>query len=157
MISLETLGFDLKTMMQDWQDALSACLAEREHIGFYNLPGLMLSELKELKQNVKNISEEIDTFVLIGIGGSSLGTQAIIHALKKPTSKKRFFCLDNSDPVLLEEIWAQVDPKKTIWNVVSKSGGTTETLINFAIIYERLKAELAENIKNHIIYSNLNN
>jgi len=95
-------------------------------------------------------------FILIGIGGSSLGAIATIQALTHPFRNlqpaatrvgPRFFVLDNPDPEKVKATLETVDLKTTLVNVVSKSGQTAETAANFLVVrdamYEALGAEQA--------------
>jgi len=49
--------------------------------------------------------------------------------------------VDNIDPDALEAAWRAGDPARTCWVVVSKSGGTTETLAQAAVVRRRLVEE----------------
>lgn len=91
--------------------------------------------------------ELYDDFILIGIGGSSLGAIATIQALCHPyrnllpKSKRvgpRFFVLDNPDPEKVKATLETVDLSKTLVNVVSKSGQTAETAANFLVVRDAL-------------------
>ncbi len=97
-----------------------------------------------------------DDFILIGIGGSSLGAIATIQALTHPfrnllpaerRAGPRFFVLDNPDPEKVAATLETVDLSKTLVNVVSKSGQTAETAANFLAVrdamYRALGAEQA--------------
>lgn len=86
-------------------------------------------------------------FILIGIGGSSLGAIATIQALCHPYRNllpddqrdgPRFFVLDNPDPEKVAATLATVDLPKTLVNVVSKSGQTAETAANFLVVRDAL-------------------
>jgi glucose-6-phosphate isomerase len=68
----------------------------------------------------------------LGTGGSSLGIQALCHALR--SSKVRFDFFDNIDPILFVEKLSNVDLSNTGVLVVSKSGNTAETLVQLATI-----------------------
>lgn len=86
-------------------------------------------------------------FILIGIGGSSLGAIATIQALCRPyrnllsdeeRSGPRFFVLDNPDPEKVRATIETVDLANTLVNVVSKSGQTAETAANFLVVRDAL-------------------
>lgn len=63
--------------------------------------------------------------LLIGIGGSALGVQLVGQALLD--QPRRLLSIDNADPRAIAETLAQIDAKKTIPVVVTKSGNTAET------------------------------
>jgi len=89
--------------------------------------------------------------VVLGIGGSALGNTALFNALSSPYHNDdppgelpRLFVLDNVDPDLVGEWIEHFDPTKTLFNVISKSGGTAETMSQFLIFRELLIRALGE-------------
>lgn len=95
--------------------------------------------------------ERYDDFILIGIGGSSLGAIATIQALTHPyrnllapekRNGPRFFVLDNPDPEKVKATLETVNLSKTLVNVVSKSGQTAETAANFLVVRDAMYAAL---------------
>lgn len=110
----------------------------------------------EIAEFAADARERFTDFILIGIGGSSLGAIATIQALTHPfrnllpADKRvgpRFFVLDNPDPEKVRATLETVDLSKTLVNVVSKSGQTAETAANFLVVrdamYDALGAEQA--------------
>lgn len=88
-------------------------------------------------------------FILVGIGGSSLGAIATIQALTHPYRNllpdgvrvgPRFFVLDNPDPEKVAATLEMVDLPNTLVNVVTKSGQTAETMANFLVARQALEA-----------------
>ena len=120
---------------------------------------------KSYKNNFKkkNLSQykRNSNFRLIGMGGSSLGAQAIYGFLKKKI-KKNFVFIDNISSLPYEKT------KKNITNlVVSKSGNTIETIVNSNILIKKKDKnifitenknsylyKLAKKLKAEIIYHN---
>ncbi|HEU0051057.1 MAG TPA: glucose-6-phosphate isomerase, partial [Patescibacteria group bacterium] len=90
-----------------------------------------------------------ENLLVLGIGGSDLGTRAILEAL--PHKKRVVFAGDNMDPVELNRVLCKLDLKKTAVNVVSKSGNTLETLASFMIVREKLKRIVGKNFAQQII------
>ncbi len=76
------------------------------------------------------------TFAQIGIGGSSLGPEMLISSLQKNDTKFVFF--NNVDADDFAKKLSQIDLQDTLFYVVSKSGGTAETMAAFAIIANKL-------------------
>ena len=70
------------------------------------------------------------TIVLIGMGGSILGAEAINNFLKKKIKKKIYF-FDNLDPKKIANFKKEKNLKKILFLIISKSGNTIETLSNF--------------------------
>ncbi|MCP5060649.1 MAG: glucose-6-phosphate isomerase [bacterium] len=84
----------------------------------------------------------------IGIGGSSLGAEAIWRALAHPQHNllprsrrggPRIHFIDNVDPESLGALLEWVDLKTALVHVVSKSGGTVETAAGFQIVRAALE------------------
>ncbi|MBI5180197.1 MAG: glucose-6-phosphate isomerase [Nitrospirae bacterium] len=126
---------------------------------FFDLPYQDITEIINAADDVK---KEFDNFVLIGIGGSSLGPKALHKALNPPyynelPKEKRKGCpkiyfLENVDPDSLNAVLDAIDLKKTVFNVITKSGSTSETMANFLLVRERLvEAVGKEKAKRHII------
>lgn len=92
-----------------------------------------------------------ENVVVLGIGGSALGNLALHAALSSPyhdhvppKGLPRLFVLDNVDPDLVGEWLDRFDPTQTLFNVVSKSGGTAETMSQFLVFREALIERLGE-------------
>ncbi|NPA54497.1 MAG: glucose-6-phosphate isomerase [Aquificae bacterium] len=121
---------------------------------FTQLPYQDTSLIKEVANKIR---EKFDFFVLIGIGGSSLGAEMLIQSLKgldfNLNKKPKFFVMDNVDPEKFDTVLKQIEIEKTCFNVVSKSGSTVETIANFSIVLKLLKDKLGENWKNHFIFT----
>ena len=88
--------------------------------------------------------EKFTTVVQIGIGGSDLGPRAMYLALENWARKNGCFKMEakfisNVDPDDAAAVLASIDPSKTIFILVSKSGTTLETLTNEAFVKDALK------------------
>jgi len=100
-----------------------------------------------------------ENIVVLGIGGSALGNLALSGALSSPYQDvapgagiPRLFVLDNVDPDLIGEWVDHFDVSKTLFNVISKSGGTAETMSQFLIFRQKLVEVLgAEDHREHIV------
>ncbi len=92
---------------------------------------------------------DVDALVVLGIGGSALGTSALLHALapvyqewRPAAGRPRVFVLDSPDPDWLGEFLEAVPPERCHFNVVSKSGGTLETAAQFLLFYDAVRRAL---------------
>ena len=102
-----------------------------------------------------------DNILVLGIGGSALGGMAVCEALLKPywnflTEEQRnkfprIFFLDNVDPDQINGLLDILDLKKTLVNVITKSGDTAETMSQFMILKNRLQEEIGDNYVRHIV------
>ncbi len=105
--------------------------------------------------------KKFENIVVLGIGGSALGTKAVFSALRPlnhnslPQSKRgwpRLFVADNIDPEGFAALLDGLDIRKTAFNVISKSGATAETMSQFLIVYDRLKRDLGKTaLRDHLI------
>lgn len=123
--------------------AAHGALAARRAAGelpFYDLPRQDIDPILEAAAWVRG---GFDDFLLIGIGGSSLGPKATHQALAAPQYNllshearggPRMFLLENVDPRTVGSILQMVDPARTCVSVVSKSGGTAETAANYMVV-----------------------
>lgn len=114
----------------------------------------------DIIETAKSVRKNFDSFVVLGIGGSALGPMAVFQALKHlhhnelPKSKRKapkFYVEDNVDPERMAALLDIIDIKKTMFNVITKSGATSETMAQYLIIMDILKKELGADAKNHII------
>ena len=75
--------------------------------------------------------------VLIGMGGSALGAEAL-YSFFRDTIKKRFFFFDNLDQLKIEKIKKKLNLKNCLFIIISKSGNTLETLINSNLFKDKI-------------------
>lgn len=109
---------------------------------------------EQLLQDVQSLAaqkagSELRYHIVIGIGGSNLGTKAVYDALHgaadvlEPQRFPKMLFAETTDPEWLAKATALLGtldkPEQVLVSVISKSGGTTETLANFEIIMHVLK------------------
>lgn len=113
--------------------------------------------LGEMLSMADQLRDDVDHFVVLGIGGSARGARALAAALDAtPRGKKRdapeLIVADNIDPASFARLLDELDLSRTVFNVISKSGETSETMAQFLIVRERLLRELgAMDYVKHII------
>ncbi|MDQ8153487.1 MAG: glucose-6-phosphate isomerase [Gemmatimonadota bacterium] len=98
-----------------------------------------------------SVQGRYDDIVVLGIGGSSLGAIALRTALLPPAwnartatqrgGRPRLHVLDNVDPRTIAGVLDIVALPRTLFVVISKSGGTIETLAQYLVVRERLARE----------------
>jgi glucose-6-phosphate isomerase len=105
-----------------------------------------LNQIKKVIAAKKKL--DIDTIIIIGIGGSNLGTLAIHQALNgllyNETKKPQVFFADTTDPIYLSNLQQLIEnkiklKKNILLNIVTKSGSTIETTANLQVLVEPLK------------------
>ena len=117
---------------------------------------------QQVKKLVKELAPRCENLVVLGIGGSALGNIALQTALnpymynldEKQRTGPRLFVFDNVDPAQLVSFldWLQDKLDKTIFNVISKSGRTSETAAQFMIIRQLLLDKLGpDGLKDQVV------
>jgi glucose-6-phosphate isomerase len=130
-------------------------------LGFVDLPN-NTEEAKRIAAWARRTRGSFDTMVVLGIGGSALGTIALQQALRPPYwnlhGKKarhgwlRLFVYDNVDPRWAADLLSVLDLKKTIFNVISKSGTTAESLAAYFIFRKAVEQKVgAKKAPNHFV------
>jgi glucose-6-phosphate isomerase len=124
----------------------------RGPIGFFNLykDTATLQRVKDVAKDV--LDRQPENLVVLGIGGSALGTLALASALKSQyhnlmsragrKGAPRLFVMDNIDPVTFRDMMRICPPQKTVYNVISKSGSTAETVGQMMICAEAIEKKL---------------
>lgn len=113
-----------------WLDSFNQEIPNR--LGWLTAPITAEKELKEIENIGEKIKEAgISHIVLLGMGGSSLAAQVLYETLNKKDSSPDMFVLSSTHPAAVHEIEKNIDIKKTVFVVSSKSGTTLETLSFF--------------------------
>ncbi len=117
-------------------------------------------EVAELNAFGKSVRDKASAFVVLGIGGSALGPICVFNALlhlhhnelpDKMRKAPKIYVEDNVDPERMAALLDIIDIKTSYFNVITKSGETSETLSQFLILYNMLKKALGEKAaKEHI-------
>ena len=129
-------------------------------LGWVNLPSeIDQSILNPIEQIASNFKNNIDVFVVIGIGGSYLGSRAVIEAmshnfssLKKNEYPVILYAGQNISEDYLKDLLEVLEEKEYAMTVISKSGTTTEPAIAFRILKNHLENKYGKpEAKNRII------
>src|SRR3954454_15761281 len=103
--------------------------------GWLTIADAMRDEAADLMAWAKTL--DYDSVALLGMGGSSLGPEV----LRRSFGADRLHVLDSTDAGAVRELREKIDPKRTIFVVSSKSGGTLETLSHFHYFYEQAEQD----------------
>lgn len=120
-------------------------------LDFLNLPYQDLRKVKEIGKKTR----ECDYFIILGIGGSALGPKVILESLSAFNNlrkKPKVFIFDNVDPSTFKNIIEIIDLRKSVINVISKSGSTSETLASFLILW-RLIRDKKLDVREHFVFT----
>ncbi|MCQ2554600.1 MAG: glucose-6-phosphate isomerase [Clostridia bacterium] len=128
-----------------------------EFTGWLNLPEKMLSDTEKIEEAAIRIRSNSDCLVVIGIGGSYLGTRALLNYIKsisynslKKTTPDIYFIGNDLSTDHISEVIEQIGERDFSVNVISKSGTTLEPSITFRIFRELLKMRYGDDAKNRI-------
>ncbi|MBI5118159.1 glucose-6-phosphate isomerase [Candidatus Poribacteria bacterium] len=130
-------------------------------LAFMNLP-YQKEWVREIEKYARSLPGNIENFVVIGIGGSALGNIMLHSALNHPEynllsqeargGRPRMFFLDNVDPDWTTSLLEALNPRRTVFNVITKSGDTAETMANFLIARAWLMRAVGKNaLCRHIV------
>jgi glucose-6-phosphate isomerase len=128
-------------------------------------PFIPESEIDAIESAAKTLASDIDDFWSIGIGGSYLGIRAIVEAVmgsiemsnmlsreERCGTPRIFFLGQNMDPVYTANVLALMKGRRVGGSVISKSGGTVEPAIAFAIIKDLMeKSYSADEVSKRIV------
>lgn len=129
-------------------------------MGWTELPYNQKEVVEDILFTAKDIRKKFDNFVVLGIGGSALGPIAVFQALchlrhneLKRSERKapKLYVEDNVDPERMAALLSVLDLDKTVFNVITKSGATSETMAQYLIIMDILKAKYGDKAKEHMI------
>lgn len=134
---------------------------EKGNLDFSKLLNEMKLLLPSLMDYANELARDFDNFVVLGIGGSALGPSAVHQALNpyyynelswnQSPKRPRLYVVDNIDPVRFTDLLKVIDPKTTIFNVITKSGATSETMAQFLIIRDILRQVCGTDYAKHIV------
>ncbi len=123
------------------------------------LPMLSLAEAKADLEGLKLVAErcrrDFDNVVVLGTGGSSLGGHTLCSladiGFGPEDGSPRIYFIDNVDPNTFETLFGRIGLVRTGFIVISKSGGTAETVAQFVVCLDALnrgigKAAVAEQV-----------
>lgn len=160
-------GLDWPAETAAWTQRLQAArdaILERRRsdpaapLGWLDLPNdqALLARVEALAAGLRG---RFDELVVLGIGGSSLGTLTVLTALQHPARQLqgargaglRVHLVDNVDGDFLAGLLEALDPERTLVNVISKSGTTTETMSAYLLCKAWLRDRVGDAYPGHIV------
>lgn len=130
--------------------------------GFYQLAH-QPDTVREISAFAEGLGQAHDHVLVLGIGGSALGTRALLSALRPPAWNElddegrefypRLTLLDNVDPTSVAAALRRIDPRRVLVNVISKSGGTAETLAQYLVVRRWLDEALGGAANRHLVFT----
>ncbi len=128
-----------------------------DFLGWVSLPqNYDKEEFARIKKTAEKIRNDSDVLVVIGIGGSYLGSRAVIEfcapvfGTEKVKVPEIYFLGNNLSPAHMTEVLNKCKGKRVSVNVISKSGTTTEPALAFRVMKDYLEREYGEDAKYRI-------
>ncbi len=97
------------------------------------------------------VESGIDNVVLMGQGGSTQAPMTITKYNKIDKNRVQFRVLDSDSPVRMRELFATCDPRRTLFVIASKSGGTIEPRTLLRAIRQQYEPEMGEHFVKHLV------
>ena len=130
--------------------------------GFYKLVD-QGPTVRAIRTFAEGLGQAHDHVLVLGIGGSALGTKALLNALRPPAWNElddegrdffpRLTVLENVDPTSVSAALDRIDPRRVLVNVISKSGGTAETMAQYLIVRSWLERALGAAASRHFVFT----
>ncbi len=162
-------GLDIQEAFAQHQDKLktivSEIYAQKDQAGgwkrWLNL-GYDSTLADSVNQYAQSVKGKFSDMVILGIGGSSLGGYALLRALLHPywnqlsdeqrDGQPRYYFVENVDADQIAPLMDMLNPERTLFLVISKSGTTAETMSAFMLAKAWLDKNLpAEKVREHIV------
>ena len=183
---MQTIRFDFNPMMAEYVGEHGISRAEMEAFapamrdahamveagrgkgmqGWMTLPYDQDEVMASIEKTAARVRDEFESFVVLGIGGSALGPAAVHQALRHlhynelPREKRggpSLYIEDNIDPERMAALLDVIDLRTTCFNVITKSGGTAETMSQYLIVLDLLKKAVGDDYRRHIIVTTSQN
>jgi glucose-6-phosphate isomerase len=151
--------------LKDRFGAIQSEVQRRRAAGEYGFYGLVdqAATVHEIKTFAEGLGQAHDHVLVLGIGGSALGTKALLNALRPPAWNElddegrdffpRLTVLDNVDPTSVSAALRRIDPRRVLVNVISKSGGTAETMAQYLVVRAWLEEALGAAAYRHLVFT----
>lgn len=145
----------LKTFLAKHQSGVRTLFRNKnkDGYGFLNLPDdqTLVKKIKRFVSTQKK--EKWENIVVLGIGGSALGLIAIQEALMNPYAQSpKLHAIDNIDPVRVSQLMSHLKLARTLFIVISKSGGTVEPMALYGVARTALEKKFPKAWQKHFIF-----
>jgi glucose-6-phosphate isomerase len=152
------------TELVDRFGAVQEEVRRRRREGEYGFYGLVdqAATVREIQKFAEGLGQAHDHVLVLGIGGSALGTKALLNALRRPAWNEwddegreyfpRLTVLENVDPTSVAAALRRIDPRRVLVNVISKSGGTAETMAQYLVVRSWLEDALGAAAYRHLVF-----
>jgi transaldolase/glucose-6-phosphate isomerase len=123
-----------------WSDSADDQKIINNALGWLTVTNLMQERVKELKTFAEEVrAAGFKHAVVLGMGGSSLCPEVLRRTFGKQLDYPELLVLDSTVPAAVLQLDKQIDPKKTLFIVASKSGTTTEPQMFYRYYFDKVK------------------
>ena len=145
--------------------AVQAEVRQRRQAGEYGFYDLVdqADTVRGIRTFAEGLGQAHEDVLVLGIGGSALGVKAMLNALRKPAWNElddearefypRLTVLENVDPGTVAAALRRIDPRRVLVNVISKSGGTAETMAQYLVVRAWLDEALGPAAHRHLVFT----
>jgi len=132
---------DIDVLAPRWSEVTRTIRGQRAagELPLFDLP-YQKDLVAQVKQLAAEVRAECDTLVVLGIGGAALGARTLVEALAD--GSPRVVVVDTVDPWSFGRVLDGLDLERTTFNVISKSGDTAETMVQFLVVRDLLLRRL---------------
>jgi glucose-6-phosphate isomerase len=106
---------------------------EDKWLGWLDEPKRMQERIDDLRRFAEEARADFSTFVLLGMGGSSLAPEV----MKRTFGSKTLHVLDTTHPAMIRHTLEYLDLERTMFISASKSGTTLETLSHTDFFWDK--------------------
>jgi len=149
----------------DKADRFAARIADRDHtlwaespveladrLGWLDIASRMLSEVDDLVAVADGVKADgFTNAVLLGMGGSSLGPEVLRRSIGSAPGYPVLRVVDTTSPEVVSALRSELDLKKTLFIVSSKSGTTIEPNVLYAYFRGELEAIVGDKAGTHFV------
>lgn len=112
---------------------------------------------REFTSKINEVLDQVSwakNLVVVGIGGSDLGGRTIQNALDVGQGDFNvIFTGDTTDPTEFDWLFAKAKLPSTVFNIVSKSGGTMETMAFYLYLKQECQRKFNKNWQKHFVFT----
>lgn len=150
VLDLKVFEKEIRTIVDDFKN--KKCVGN-DFIGWYEYPIDLKKEIvSKINSDAEDIRRKSDVFVVCGIGGSYLGSRAVIEAINgfRKGDIEIIYLGNTFDERYTGDILKYLEDKDFCVNVISKSGTTLETAYAFRLLKELLKKKYGKEYSKRI-------
>ncbi|MEK4486009.1 glucose-6-phosphate isomerase [Psychrobacillus sp. FSL H8-0484] len=154
---LQLLTPELEKKLQAIHHGIHTKSAEgADYLGWAEWPSsISPAFVQDIKETAERIRSTSDVLVVIGIGGSYLGSKAVIEALSTPFQNSNdlevIFAGHLVSGEYIKQLMAYLDNKEVTLNIISKSGTTTEPAIAFRFLQQYMEKRYGNQAASRIL------